>query len=66
MEKDEREQCAELRYVTTLQAVCGYGLRWSIFKCSGLDWHYAKPQGMLMKFIPKKKFIIIIIIMEQD
>ena len=64
MEKDEREQCAELRYVTTLQAVCGYGLTWSIFKCSGLDWHYAKPQGMLMKFIPKKKFIIIIIIME--
>ena len=34
MERDEREKCAELRYVTTLLAVWGYRLRWSIFKWS--------------------------------
>ena len=34
MERDEREKCAELRYVTTLLAVWGYRLRWSILKWS--------------------------------
>ena len=68
MERDEREKCAELRYVTMLQAVQGYRLRWSIFKYSGLHWHYAKPQGMFMKFIhtQKKKKEFFIIIMKQD